>query len=165
MRGIEPTERTDRPRGASRPFHCCLILRSSLPRLLRPLLVACAPPCLPRADHRSGPPLPRRWNYDLTRKCLIAEAWCPISKYDEAVTAVRRGASRSGAQVPSIVNVIDTEEKPPTFFQQNKFTGELTTPHLEAPSYPFAALLVCRASRVAPPADDPSRASQPASKA
>jgi len=63
------------------------------------------------------------WNYDLTRKCLIAEAWCPISSYEATQAAVRRGATRSGAQVPSIVNVIDTDEKPPTFFRQNKFTA------------------------------------------
>ena len=63
------------------------------------------------------------WNYDLTRKCLIAEAWCPVSSYEEAQAAVRRGAQRAGAQVPSIVNVIDTDEKPPTFFRQNKFTA------------------------------------------
>ena len=63
------------------------------------------------------------WNYDLTRKCLIAEAWCPVSSYEAAQAAVRRGANRSGAQVPSIVNVIDTDEKPPTYFRQNKFTA------------------------------------------
>ena len=63
------------------------------------------------------------WNYDLTRKCLIAEAWCPVSSYEETQSAVRRGAARSGAQVPSIVNVIETDEKPPTYFRQNKFTA------------------------------------------
>ena len=63
------------------------------------------------------------WNYDLTRKCLIAEAWCPLSLYDETKEAIRRGASRSGAHVPSVVNIIDTDEKPPTYFHQNKFTA------------------------------------------
>ena len=67
--------------------------------------------------------LPQGGRQDLTRKCLIAEAWCPISKYEEAQSAVRRGAQRSGAQMPSIVNVIDTDEKPPTSFRQNKFTA------------------------------------------
>ena len=63
------------------------------------------------------------WNYDLTRKCLIAEAWCPLSTYQETQAAVRRGAARSGAHVPSVVNIIDTDEKPPTYFRQNKLTA------------------------------------------
>ena len=63
------------------------------------------------------------WNYDLTRKCLIAEAWCPVSSYEETQAAVRRGGQRAGAQVPPIINVIDTDEKPPTYFRQNKFTA------------------------------------------
>ena len=50
-------------------------------------------------------------------------AWCPVSKYDEMCQAVRRGGLRAGAAGASIVNVIDTEEKPPTYFQQNKFTA------------------------------------------
>ena len=63
-----------------------------------------------------------QWNYDLTRKCLIAEAWCPVSKTDATQAALRRGTARSGAQVPSILNVIETDEKPPTYFRLNKFT-------------------------------------------
>jgi len=63
------------------------------------------------------------WNYDLTHKCLIAEAWCPQSMCEETQAAVRRGAARSGAHVPSIVNIIDSEDKPPTYFRSNKFTS------------------------------------------
>ena len=63
------------------------------------------------------------WNYDLTRKCQIAEGWCPASLCEETQAAVRRGASRSGAHVPSIVNVIETDESPPTYFRINKFTA------------------------------------------
>ena len=63
------------------------------------------------------------WNYDLTRKCLIAEAWCPVSKCEATQAALRRGTARSGAQVPSILNVIETDEKPPTYFRLNKFTA------------------------------------------
>ncbi len=64
------------------------------------------------------------WNYDLTRKCLIAEGWCPLSMCEDTQAAVRRGASRSGVHgAPSIVNVIDTDEKPPTYFRINKFTA------------------------------------------
>jgi|EP00900_Chrysochromulina_parva_P008483 V-type H+-transporting ATPase subunit a len=64
------------------------------------------------------------WNYDLTRKCLIAEGWCPLSMCEDTQAAVRRGAARSGIHgAPSIVNVIDTDEKPPTHFRINKFTA------------------------------------------
>jgi len=63
------------------------------------------------------------WNYDLTHKCLIAEAWCPQTMVEETQAAVRRGAARSGAHVPSVVNVIDSDEKPPTYFRLNKFTS------------------------------------------
>jgi V-type H+-transporting ATPase subunit a len=64
------------------------------------------------------------WNYDLTRKCLIAEMWCPVSLLEQTRAAVRRGASRSGfGHVPSIINVIESDEKPPTYFRLNKFTS------------------------------------------
>jgi len=63
------------------------------------------------------------WNYDITRKCLIAEGWCPVSLFEETQRAARTGAALSGAQVPSIVNVIDTDEKPPSYFKVNKFTS------------------------------------------
>jgi len=62
------------------------------------------------------------WNYDLARKVLIAEAWCPVSLVDVTQAALRRATARSGAQVPSIMNTIETDEKPPTFFVLNKFT-------------------------------------------
>jgi len=64
------------------------------------------------------------WNYDLTRQCLIAEGWCPVSLLEETQNAIRRGAARSGVHgAPSIVNVIETDEKPPTYFRLNKFTA------------------------------------------
>ena len=63
------------------------------------------------------------WNYDITRKCLIAEGWCPVSLFDETQRAARAGAAASGAQVPSIVNIIDTDDTPPTYFKLNKFTA------------------------------------------
>ena len=53
---------------------------------------------------------------------LIAEAWCPASLADATQAALRRATLRSGAQMPSIMNVIETDETPPTYIRTNKFT-------------------------------------------
>ena len=41
------------------------------------------------------------WNYDLTRKCLIAEAWCPLSKCEatQAALAQLQEVARQGGNV------------------------------------------------------------------
>ena len=46
------------------------------------------------------------FNYDLTRKVLIAEAWCPAAECEVTQRALRRASERSGAQVPPIMNII-----------------------------------------------------------
>eukprot|EP00824_Muranothrix_gubernata_P004623 TRINITY_DN1589_c0_g1_i2.p1 TRINITY_DN1589_c0_g1~~TRINITY_DN1589_c0_g1_i2.p1 ORF type:complete len:839 (-),score=190.25 TRINITY_DN1589_c0_g1_i2:61-2469(-) len=62
------------------------------------------------------------FNYDITKKCLIAEGWCPSVSIDDVQRALRLGTLRSGAQVPTIFNVIHTRDEPPTYFRTNKFT-------------------------------------------
>lgn len=62
------------------------------------------------------------FNNDLGRKCLIAEAWCPVSATAEIQRALQRANERSGAMVPSILTVIHTHEQPPTYFKTDKFT-------------------------------------------
>lgn len=62
------------------------------------------------------------FNYDNGRRCLIAEGWCPAYAIDEIQLALRRATARSGAQVPSILNIVRTTDTPPTFFKTNKFT-------------------------------------------
>ena len=79
--------------------------------------------------------------YDLNRKCLIAEGWVPnaeisvIQRSLDAISArysgnnsLRRIASHSVSQadsdnsIPIIMNTIETNRKPPTYFKTNKFT-------------------------------------------
>eukprot|EP01104_Vermistella_antarctica_P015518 TRINITY_DN5113_c0_g1_i1.p1 TRINITY_DN5113_c0_g1~~TRINITY_DN5113_c0_g1_i1.p1 ORF type:complete len:959 (-),score=225.36 TRINITY_DN5113_c0_g1_i1:9-2522(-) len=63
------------------------------------------------------------FDYDVGRKCLIAEGWCPKLSTEAAQMALRRGTARSGAVVPSILTVITTTAQPPTYFPLNKFTS------------------------------------------
>uniref|UniRef100_T1K0H6 V-type proton ATPase subunit a n=1 Tax=Tetranychus urticae TaxID=32264 RepID=T1K0H6_TETUR len=46
------------------------------------------------------------FNLDLTRKCLIAECWCPVDDLERIHMALRRGTERSGSSVPSILNLV-----------------------------------------------------------
>ncbi|XP_015782612.1 V-type proton ATPase 116 kDa subunit a [Tetranychus urticae] len=62
------------------------------------------------------------FNLDLTRKCLIAECWCPVNDLERVHLALNRGTERGGSSVPSILNCLETKEEPPTFHRNNKFT-------------------------------------------
>ncbi|XP_051570600.1 V-type proton ATPase 116 kDa subunit a 1-like isoform X2 [Myxocyprinus asiaticus] len=62
-------------------------------------------------------------NIDVTQKCLIAEIWCPVSDLDSIQFALRRGTERSGSNVPSILNRMQTKQTPPTYNKTNKFTS------------------------------------------
>ncbi|KAK2833177.1 hypothetical protein Q5P01_017066 [Channa striata] len=62
-------------------------------------------------------------NIDVTQKCLIAEAWCPVSELDSIQFALRRGTEKSGSTVPSILNRMQTSQTPPTYNKTNKFTS------------------------------------------
>eukprot|EP01087_Luapelamoeba_hula_P016075 TRINITY_DN490_c0_g1_i1.p1 TRINITY_DN490_c0_g1~~TRINITY_DN490_c0_g1_i1.p1 ORF type:complete len:835 (+),score=137.67 TRINITY_DN490_c0_g1_i1:141-2645(+) len=61
-------------------------------------------------------------NYDVGRKCLIAEGWCPTTAIDSVSNALKRADERSEALIPSILNTIKAKEEPPTYFKTNKFT-------------------------------------------
>jgi len=63
------------------------------------------------------------FNYDIGRKCLIAEGWCPKTSTERIVTAMRQATESSGALVPSILSVIKAHEEPPTYFRTNPFTA------------------------------------------
>lgn len=63
------------------------------------------------------------FNYDVGRRCLIAEGWCPKYATEKIVNAMRVATESSGALVPSILSVVQTTEDPPTFFKTNRFTA------------------------------------------
>lgn len=63
------------------------------------------------------------FNYDVGRKCLIAEGWCPHNSTEDIQDALKRANERSGTLVSSIVNVVKTKEQPPTYFRTDKFTS------------------------------------------
>ncbi|CAH1765562.1 14643_t:CDS:10 [Entrophospora sp. SA101] len=63
------------------------------------------------------------FNYDGTRKCLIAEGWCPTNDIDQIYNALRTATEQSRSTVPSILNVLRTTKEPPTFHHVNKFTA------------------------------------------
>lgn len=62
-------------------------------------------------------------NIDVTRKCLVAEGWCPVSAKLRIQDALHQAAFDSNSLVATIFQVLHTKELPPTYFKTNKFTG------------------------------------------
>uniref|UniRef100_A0AAR2JIJ6 V-type proton ATPase subunit a n=1 Tax=Pygocentrus nattereri TaxID=42514 RepID=A0AAR2JIJ6_PYGNA len=60
----------------------------------------------------------------VTDKCLIAEAWCPVSKLLLLQSALIEGTVRkSGSSVDSFYNRLPAPTSPPTLFNTNAFTA------------------------------------------
>ncbi|XP_048826541.1 V-type proton ATPase 116 kDa subunit a 3-like [Brienomyrus brachyistius] len=58
----------------------------------------------------------------VTDKCLIAEAWCPVSQLPALQGALREGTRKSGSGVDSFYNRLPASTSPPTLFTTNSFT-------------------------------------------
>ncbi|GMG98824.1 hypothetical protein Nepgr_000664 [Nepenthes gracilis] len=61
-------------------------------------------------------------NFDVTKKCLVGEGWCPVIAKTQIQEALRRATFDSSSQVGIIFHVVDAVESPPTFFRTNCFT-------------------------------------------
>ncbi|KAB5571047.1 hypothetical protein PHYPO_G00220440 [Pangasianodon hypophthalmus] len=59
----------------------------------------------------------------VTEKCLIAEAWCPVSQLPALQSALREGGRKSGSSVDSFYNRLPPSTSPPTLFPTNAFTA------------------------------------------
>ncbi|KAH9661045.1 V-type proton ATPase subunit a1 [Citrus sinensis] len=60
-------------------------------------------------------------NFDVTKKCLVGEGWCPI--FAKAQEVLQRATFDSNSQVGTIFHVMDSMESPPTYFRTNRFTN------------------------------------------
>ncbi|ONK77025.1 uncharacterized protein A4U43_C02F2330 [Asparagus officinalis] len=62
-------------------------------------------------------------NFDVTKKCLVGEGWCPIFSKPQITDALQRATFDSNSQVGIIFHEMDALESPPTYFRTNKFTN------------------------------------------
>ncbi|GBE82774.1 V-type proton ATPase subunit a [Sparassis crispa] len=66
-------------------------------------------------------------NYDVRRKTLIAEGWCPTRDIPKIQLALRHATEESGTNVPPILHELRTNKTPPTYVHTNKFTEGFQT--------------------------------------
>lgn len=60
---------------------------------------------------------------DVTKKCLVAEGWCPVFATKQIQEALQRATFDSNSQVGAIFQTLHTKELPPTYFRTNKVTS------------------------------------------
>ncbi|KAH7524153.1 hypothetical protein FEM48_Zijuj06G0089000 [Ziziphus jujuba var. spinosa] len=62
-------------------------------------------------------------SFDVTKKCLVAEGWCPVFASKQIQSTLQQATFDSNSQVGAIFQVLQTKESPPTYFRTNKFTS------------------------------------------
>lgn len=62
-------------------------------------------------------------NFDVTKKCLVGEGWCPVFAKSQLQEALQRATIDSNSQVGIIFHVMDAVDAPPTYFRTNRFTN------------------------------------------
>ncbi|KAI8916015.1 V-type ATPase, V0 complex, 116kDa subunit family [Gorgonomyces haynaldii] len=62
-------------------------------------------------------------NYDLNRKALIGEGWCPTNSVSAVQYALRAVTERTGSTIAPLLNELPTRKEPPTYHRTNKFTS------------------------------------------
>ncbi|KAJ4725962.1 V-type proton ATPase subunit a [Melia azedarach] len=62
-------------------------------------------------------------NFDVTKKCLVGEGWCPIFAKAQIQEVLQRATFDSNSQVGVIFHVMDSVELPPTYVRTNCFTN------------------------------------------
>ncbi|XP_054826378.1 V-type proton ATPase 116 kDa subunit a 3 isoform X2 [Eublepharis macularius] len=62
-------------------------------------------------------------SFNITNKCLIAEAWCPVYDLPAVQQALRDGSHQAGSGVECFVHRVPCSENPPTLIRTNKFTA------------------------------------------
>ncbi|XP_061350692.1 V-type proton ATPase subunit a3-like [Gastrolobium bilobum] len=60
---------------------------------------------------------------NVTKKCLLAEGWCPVFATNQIQKVLQRATMDCMSQVGAIFQVLQTKESPPTYFCTNKFTS------------------------------------------
>ncbi|OXU18676.1 hypothetical protein TSAR_010511 [Trichomalopsis sarcophagae] len=62
------------------------------------------------------------FSIDISKKCLIGECWAPISDLAALQDCLTEGSRLCGNSIPSFLNVIETNDNPPTFNRSTKYT-------------------------------------------
>ncbi|CAN0874857.1 V-type proton ATPase subunit a1 [Linum grandiflorum] len=62
-------------------------------------------------------------NFDVTKKCLVGEGWCPLFAKAQIQDVLQRATYDSSSQVGIIFHVMEATESPPTYFRTNSLTN------------------------------------------